>query len=249
VLPGLVRKTVVAAVIGALAIGLAACQSPAPTAAPPAATATVRPVATGQGGAIPASAFTGQRPFTGPAAARYGQPALQAAYQEMVNFAFGAGWNPALITKNDAVLARADFGYVRAYLTPAFRAKVDATLAKVVLGDRSAIRELEQAVFFGVTGPGGLLPPVQGTIVTDRRFTPASVGVDGSGAAAALRMSFAAKATIQLRNRAGQSYDLPTGRTVSYRLVPNTGPASRTRPFLIDSWTVSMKVGRPQQSR
>jgi hypothetical protein len=246
VLPGLVRKTLVAAVIGALATGLAACQQAAPAVAPPAATAGAVP--SGGQASIPASAFTGRR-FTGPAVSRYGQPTLQAAYQEMVNFAFRAGWNPALITRNDAALARVDFGYVRSYLTPAFRAKVDATLAKVVLGDRTAIRELEQVMFFGITAPGGLRPPVAGTIVTDRRFTPASVGVDGSGAGAALRMSFAAKATIQLRDRAGQPYALPTGRTVSYRMVRNTGPGSRTRPFLIDSWTVTMTAGRPQRSR
>ena len=56
---------------------------------------------------IPASAFAGQPPFSGPAVAKFGQHDLHAAYVELVNFAFATGWNSHLIVK-DIGLSRAD---------------------------------------------------------------------------------------------------------------------------------------------
>ena len=63
---------------------------------------------------------------------------------------------------------------------------------------------------------------------------------------ARLSLSFAAKACIRLRDAAGHRYELPTGRTVRYVLVRNTGPTRTARPFLIDSWTVTVSVSRPK---
>ena len=193
----------------------------------------------------PDSAFAGHRPFTGPAVAVYGQATLLAAYKEMVTFTFEAGWDPALIRKNDTQLSTSDFALVRSYLTPARRKSFDAVFAKVVQSDRTAIGTLEDVAFFGITGAGGLTPTRSGNTVTGRRFTDAAVATAPKGR---LSLSFAAKASIRLQDAAGHRYELPTGRTVRYVLVRKTGPTRTARPFLIDSWTVTVtvSVSRPK---
>jgi hypothetical protein len=249
--------------------GLVGCQAaPAdPAAAPtPAATSATGPSATGPsatgpsagsgagsapagpagprpGGVIPDSAFAGHRPFTGPAVEVYGQAALLAAYKEMVTFAFEAGWSPVLIRKDDTRLSTSDLNGIRSYLTAARRAFLDATFARVVRSDRAAIRTLEDVAFFGITGAGGLTPVPAGNVVTGRRFTDAAVAVAPKDR---LTLSFAAKANIQLQNTAGHRYELPTGRTLRYTLVRNTGPTRAARPFLVDSWTIAVSVRRPE---
>jgi hypothetical protein len=229
-----IRTLLVAAALG----GLLGCQAASSTVDRPAPASTGR-ARTPAG--IPDSAFAGHRPFTGPPVDRYGQAALLAAYKEMVGFTFGAGWDPALIRKNDTQLSTSDFAGLRSYLTPARRKAFDTTFAGVVRADRAAIRSLEDVAFFGITGAGGLSPVRSGAAVTGRRFTDASV--TGTGP---LTMSFAAKAMIQLQDGRGRRYALPTGRTVRYVLVRNAGRAAAARPFLIDSWRVSVTVGRPR---
>ena len=213
-----IRTVLVVAALGAALLG---CQrapstvaSPAPSASPSAGAASP---AAARGG-IPDSAFAGHRPFTGPAVDRYGEPALLAAYKELVTFTFEAGWNPALIRQDDTQLSTSDFAGIRSYLTPARRKAFDTTFAGVVRSDRAAIRSLEDVAFFGITGTGGLTPLRSGTVVTGRRFTDASVtGTDRP------TIAFAAKATIQLQDDRGRHYALPTSRTVRYVVVRNTG--------------------------
>jgi hypothetical protein len=221
---------------------LVGCQagSPRPAAPTPAATSAAPAPARG---VIPDSAFADHRPFTGPAVSVYGQPALLEAYKETVTFTFEAGWDPVLIRKNDTQLSTSDFAVVRSYLTPARRRSFDATFAKVVRSDRAAIGTLEDVAFFGITGAGGLTPTRSGNTVTGRRFTDAAVATAPRGR---LSLSFAAKASIRLQDAAGHRYELPTGRTVRYVLVRNTGPTRTARPFLIDSWTVTVSVSRPK---
>ena len=194
---------------------------------------------------IPASAFVGQPPFSGPAVAKFGQHDLHAAYVELVNFAFATGWNSHLIVKDRTRLSLADLATVRANLTPACRRTFDATFAKVVLGDQVAVRKLEEAVLFGVTGPHGLRPPTTGTIVTARRFTPASVGLDRAQAGGRLTVAFAAKAKIRMVSPDGNTYSVPTSRVARYWLVRNDGPDRAQRPFLIDAWAINLTVKAP----
>jgi hypothetical protein len=221
---------------------LVGCQAGSPGAAGPTPAASSAAPAAVRGG-IPDSAFASHRPFTGPAVAVYGQAALLAAYKEMVTFAFEAGWDPVLIRKNDTQLSTSDFAVVRSYLTPARRRSFDATFAKVVQSDRTAIGTLEDVAFFGITGAGGLTPTRSGNTVTGRRFTDAAVATAPKDR---LTLSFAAKASIRLQDAAGHRFELPTGRTVRYVLVRNTGPTRTARPFLIDSWTVTVSVSRPK---
>jgi hypothetical protein len=194
---------------------------------------------------IPPAAFAKHRPFTGAAAAKYGQATLNAAYQEMVNFAFESGWNSRLIVKNIAGLSSSDFANIRTYLTPACRTAFNATFAKAIQADRAAAQKLEEAVFFDVTAPIGLRPIAAGKVVTERRFTEASVGLTGSGKAPRLTMAFAAKANIQLHNAQGKGFVLPTSRVLRYTLVRNSGVQASKRPFLVDGWVIKMTVGRP----
>jgi hypothetical protein len=194
---------------------------------------------------IPGAAFAKHRPFTGPAVAKYGQATLNAAYQEMVNFAFESGWDSRLIVKNVARLSSSDFANIRTYLTPACRTAFNATFAKAIQADRAAAQKLEEAVFFDVTAPTGLRPITAGKVVTDRRFTEASVGLTGAGKAQRLTMAFAVKANVHLHNAQGQGYVLPTSRVLRYTLVRNSGVQASKRPFLVDGWVIKMTVGRP----
>ena len=246
--PGSVRKAVLVAIAGAFAIGASACQAGPPDRdAPAVAVTTVADPTAAVPGGIPESAFAGQRPFTGPAAARYGQADLRAAYRETVDFAFGTGWSPALIRTNSEQLASAHFANARSYLTPAGRKALDATLGRVVQGDKAARKKLADAMFFAVAGPDGMTPVPTGSVVTDRRFTEASVAIDRSRGVERLSVSFAAKAQIQLWDAAGRRYAMPTSRVVRYLLVRNTGSNHRARPFLIDSWEIRMSASRPRQ--
>ncbi|MDQ1751217.1 MAG: hypothetical protein QOE71_2273 [Pseudonocardiales bacterium] len=194
---------------------------------------------------IPAAAFSKHRPFTGPAVAKYGQATLNAAYQELVNFAFESGWDSRLIVKNIARLSSSDFANIRTYLTPACRTAFNATFARAIQADRAAAQKLEEAVFFDVTAPTGLRPITAGKVVTDRRFTEASVGLTGTGKAQRLTMAFAVKANVHLRNAQGQGYVLPTSRVLRYTLVRNSAVQASKRPFLVDGWVIKMTVGRP----
>lgn len=248
--PGFVRKVTVAAATSVLAIGLCACQSATSDRAASSASTAVSAGSTATGHqSIPDSAFAFQKPFTGQAVEKYGQAALRAAFEEMVNFAFDTGWNPALFRKNYAHLARADLANARVYMTPACLKTFDATFAKVVQADKAAIQKLEEAMFFGVTGPNGMTPLQQGHVVTDRKFTEAAVGLDRTKGAERLSMAFAAKANIQLQDSAGKRYALPTSRVMRYLLVQNTGPDRQRRPFLVDSWAIKMTVSHTQAAK
>jgi predicted small lipoprotein YifL len=247
-------RVLLAAITAIAAIaGLAGCGAAGPVAAPspspaPPATAPSTPgspapsPAAGGSAGIPDSAFAGHRAFTGAAVAKYGQAALLAAYKEMVGLTFAAGWSATLIRKDDTRLSSSDFAGLRSYLTPARRAAFDATFARVVRSDRAAIHELEDVAFFGITGAGGLTPVPAGSVVTGRRFTDASVALDDKGR---LTMSFAAKAAVQLQDATGRRYALPTARTVRYVLTRGPGGI---RPFLVDSWAITVRVSRPERA-
>ncbi len=194
---------------------------------------------------IPASAFANLKPFTGPAVAQYGQDTLGSAYRQMVNFAFTTGWDPALIAKNAAQLSRADLAPALAVMTPTCRKQFLDRFGKAVSGDKTAARGLEEAIFFGVTGPNGLKPVQRGTVVADRRFTEAAVAVDRSPGKR-LSMSFAARANILMRDNSGRHMMLRTSRVLHYLLVPNTATDHASRPFLIDSWSIKMTVNPPE---
>jgi hypothetical protein len=231
----------------ALLVSVSACQTaPRPAAAPPAsgssASASISAAPASGHREIPAAAFAKFPPFTGTAVQKYGQSTLRTAFREIVNYTFLAGWDPALITKGATHLSGADLAYVRSYLTPKCRAAFDAVFARVITADKQAIRKLEQAVFFGVAMPGGLKPIKSGHVVTDRRFTKASVSIDHTKGQTRLVMAFAAKANIQMQDPSGARHVLPTGRVLRYWLVPNVGADRSQRPFLIDTWAINMSV-------
>ncbi|MET3807925.1 hypothetical protein ABIB25_004952 [Nakamurella sp. UYEF19] len=193
---------------------------------------------------IPDSAFEHLKPFTGPAVAKYGQGSLQAAYKEMVNFAFASGWNSNLIAQNSAYLSRADAAFTLLYLTPAFKKEFLAQLGLAVQGDKSAGRRIEEAMFFGVTGSNGLKAVRSGKVVTNRRFSTGSIGLD-TAHGERLSVAFAARGDIQMVDSAGRHMMLRGSRVLRYFLVANTGADRSSRPFLIDSWTIKMTVPPP----
>jgi hypothetical protein len=193
---------------------------------------------------VPDSAFAKSRPFTGPALVEYGQAALQSAYKEMVNFAFATGWNSVLIARNSAYLSRADLAVAASYMTAAARKDMLTTLAKVTQGDKAATSKLEESIFFGLTGPGGLKSVQSGKVVTNRKFTQGSTTVDTSHGTR-LVLSFAARGDIQMVDAAGVRQMLRTTRVLRFLLVPNSGADRQARPFLIDSWSSKMTMNSP----
>jgi len=247
--PILGRKLALLLLAGGLAISPAACTSSKASHPGGSVAGSVSP---GQGAGrhgIPKSAFANLESFTGPAVTKYGLARVQAGYEEMVNFIFETGWNSALIAKSSALLSRADFTVAHSYMTPAFRKAFDATFAKVVQGDKVAIRKLEHAMFFGVTGPNGAKPVTNGHVVTDRRFSRATPAVDTSRGFDRLQLTFDARANIQLQDTAGKHYTLPATRVLRYWLVPNPSTVVLNRPFLIDSWEIRLKTGKPQTAK
>jgi hypothetical protein len=243
----LLRAITGLAVAGGMVIGLSACTSGSANhpGKSRASSSSAGPAPAPHG--IPKSAFADLESFTGPAVTKYGLAPVQAAYEEMVNFIFETGWNATLIRKNSAVLSRADFAVARAYMTPAFRKAFDATFAKVVTADKAAIDKLEHAVLFGVKGTNGAkpTPDAKGHLVTDRKFSRATLAVDHSQGFDRLSVSFSAEANIQMRDAAGTRYALPSTRILRYWLVPNAGADAKLRPFLIDSWAIRLTVGKP----
>ena len=241
------RAAILLFVTAVVAFLLAACHSGQPHGAAQATTGTTPSAAPAPSNplAIPASAFAGHKPFTGPVVAKFGQASLEAAYREAVNFAFETGWNPTLMRKNHSHLAMADFANARTFMTPACVKSFNATLTKVFTGDKTAIAKLEQAMSFGVAAPGGLTLVPSGKIIADRRFSAPTATVDHTGGHDRVSMSFALKATLQLQNAAGARYNLLTTREARYWMVPNKGADHAQRPFLIDAWAIRVTPGRP----
>jgi hypothetical protein len=141
------------------------------------------------------------------------------------------------------MLSRADFATAHSYMTASFTTAFDATLAKVMRADKVATQKLQHAMFFGVTGPNGAAPVAGTHVVTDRRFSTASLAVDKTQGHDRLSMTIQARASIQMIDASGQRYALPADRTVRYWLVRNSGLSAAARPFLIDSWAVRLKLG------
>jgi len=200
----------------------------------------------GQSKPAPAVSLGQTKPFTGPAAVKYGQARLRAAYREMVIFAYGTGWNETLIHKSSQSLTHSDFDRARTYLTAACAKAFDAELAKVAQHDKAAIRTLEGAVLVGVRGVGGLTPITGTPAVTDRKVSSAVVGIDQLGGTDRLTMAFTASATIQMRNAAGMRYTVSTKRQLRYLLVPNTSAGAADQPFLIAAWTNQLSSAAPK---
>jgi hypothetical protein len=191
------------------------------------------------------SVFAKVKPFKGPAVAKYGQARVRAAYIELVNYTFDLGWDIDLISKNSSRLSRADFAYARSFMTPACAKAFDATFAKVVQADRTAIKELESTAFFGVSGANGGTPLPGAAAVTDRGFTQGTVGMDKSHGVDRMSFSFVAQAKIQLQQADGTRVAMQTKRALQYRLVENKGSNAKIRPFLIDAWRSRATTSRP----
>jgi hypothetical protein len=194
---------------------------------------------------VPESAFASQPAFTGAAVTKFGQPALQKAYRQLVNFAFDTGWNPTLMAKGKSALTGRDFAAVRLSLTPTCAKAYDTNVTKALAGDKAAISQLEGSMYFAIggidaKGSGGGTPTI-----SNRAFTRAKFTVDKSHGQR-LSMSFTAKAIVHTQDASGKRYTVETARAVQYLLVPNKGADARTRPFLIDAWGSRMQSKTPQ---
>jgi hypothetical protein len=194
---------------------------------------------------VPESAFASQPPFAGPAVTKYGQPALQKAYRQLVDFAFDTGWDPTLMAKRKSALTSGDFAAVRLSLTPTCAKAFNANVTKALANDKPAIRLLEGSMFFAVGGVDAKGAADRTSTISNRAFTRAKFTVDTSHGQR-LSMSFTAKATVHTQDAAGKRYTVQTGRALHYLLVPNNGADANTRPFLIDAWTSRMQSKKPQ---
>ncbi len=194
---------------------------------------------------VPESAFASQPPFTGPAVTKYGQPALQKAYRQLVDFAFDTGWNATLMAKRRSALTSGDFAAVRLWLTPTCAKTFNANITKALANDKAAIRLLEGSMFFAVVGVDAKGAADRTPIISNRAFTRAKFTMDTSHGQR-VSMSFTAKATVHTQDAAGKRYTVQTGRALHFLLVPNTGADANTRPFLIDAWASRMQSKKPQ---
>jgi len=222
------------AVSGAVLCATTSCDSG--TARAPGAPSSSRPAPSG-----PAATA-----LNGPAVAEYGQAAVQRVYRAMLAFTFDNGWNPNLILKHVDAVTRADFTNVLAAMTPQCAATFKAAFARVEKHDKAATRTLEGAIFFGIRGPNGITPTQASGLVTNRRYTQVTLGIDKSHGVDRLTLAFTAKADIHMQDAAGQHYVLPTSRVVHFLLVPNRGSGAAGKPFLIGSWKNTMTASRIQ---
>jgi hypothetical protein len=197
---------------------------------------------------VPESAFASQPAFTGAAVTKFGQPALQKAYRQLVNFAFDTGWDPTLMAKTKTALSSRDFAAVRLSLSPTCAKAYDTSVTKALAGDKAAISKLEGSMFFAVGGIDAKGSADRTSTISNRAFTRAKFTVDKSHGQR-LSMSFTAKATVHTQDAAGKRYTVLTGRALHYILVPNTGADANVRPFLIDAWGSRMQSKTPQAAK
>ncbi|MDQ2751062.1 MAG: hypothetical protein M3Y44_16255 [Actinomycetota bacterium] len=194
---------------------------------------------------VPESAFASQPAFTGPAVAKYGQPALQKVYRQLVNFTFDTSWDPVLMAKHKAALTIRDFAAARASLTPSCVKIYDANVKKALAGDKKAISELEGTLFFAIGGVDAKGPADRIPTISKRAFTRAQFIIDTTHGER-LSMSFTAKAIVHTQDAAGKRFTVQTGRALHYLLVLNRGADAKVRPFLIDAWASRMQSKAPQ---
>jgi hypothetical protein len=196
---------------------------------------------------VPESAFAAQPPFKGAAVKQFGQAALQAAYRQVVNFAFDTGWDPVLIAQRRSALTRADFDRPRSSLTVPCAKTYDALVKKALSGDRAAIRDLEGAALFSVAGTNSEVRALTGeAAVSDRRFSRATMTLDRSSGKARLAVTFTATALVHLRDAAGKKFVMQTARELNYRLVRNAAADVKGRAFLIDAWSNHLQTKAPR---
>ena len=233
-------RMVTATLLGVLLLGpVTSCQvyggrsaTANPISSGPSRTGSVSPRSAGDTGTL-----------TGPAVAEYGQDRVQAIYQAVLAYTFANGWNPTLIRTHVDSVRRSDFDAVLAPMTPQCAATFTAAFTKVEKHDKAAIRTLQGAIFFGVTGPKGIAPVPSGTLVSNRTYGRVTLGLDRAAGVDRLTLSFTAKADIAMQDATGGRYILPTSRLVHFLLVPNHGKNAVAWPFLIGSWKSSMTVG------
>lgn len=180
------------------------------------------------------------------AVAVFGQAGVRAAVKEALAFTFGAGWSPHLIATHVDALTVNSFAPIMPYLTPSAGQAFSTVVTGVVRHDKTAIRRLEGAVFFGIKGVNGSRPVDLNHLVTDRKYSRMSIGVDTTTGQRRMSITFRATATIHLRDAAGHSYALPTSRRIHLLLVPATASsgAARRHPFLIAGWRSRSSAGR-----
>lgn len=195
---------------------------------------------------VPESAFASQPPFTGSAVAAFGQGALQAAYRQVVNFAFDTGWNTALIPKRKSALTAGDFTGPQDSLTPSAAKSYLALVGKALGNSKTAIRDLEGATLFSVGAVGGARAISGPAAVTNRRFSRPAVAVNTFHGRHRLSFTFIVRAVVHLRDASGKKFTMATARKVRYLLVPNPATNVKGRPFLIDEWSNRLQAGNPQ---
>lgn len=195
----------------------------------PSTRASAATVASGTG--LPADAFVHLPAFTGPAVTVWGQASVQAAYREAVEFTFREGWDSAAMRSTDTHWRLATYSRGLASFTRSAAADVRRRILAAESGNRRDREILESWRYTAVHGPNGSTVVAGADGVTDRSFTGARAGVDRSTGSRRLSR---ASATLHLANNNGRRYTVRTHRKMTFWLVPNTGPDSSTKPWLID---------------
>lgn len=173
-------------------------------------------------------------PFTGPAVEEFGADEVMTAYCDMVDFTLEAGWNPTLLTMNNADATAEDFAFVREHMTPILAAEFDQNVARMLTGDSAAEYEACRVVFNGVTWGSKTLTFPETDVVTNRQFgspTVQLVSADGAQDQPMLQVEFTASADTNIYVD-GAPYVWPVTRSVDVTLVPTGEPDG---PWLIDS--------------
>jgi hypothetical protein len=179
-------------------------------------------------------------PLSGAAVTEYGQAAMQLVYKQMLAFTFDNGWNSSLMRTHADSVKAADFSAMLDAMTTQCAATFSAAFAKIEKHDKVAIRTMEGAVFFGIQGPHGIRPTQTTGLVTNRKYSQVTLGIDRLRGVDLVSLGFTAKADIHMQDAAGKPYTLPTTRVVRYLLAPNSGKDKVARPFLISAWKNTM---------
>lgn len=204
------RRTLPAAVLLAIAVGVTACtggpagtaRSATPTSATPAPSSTVAPIA------APAA------PLTLPGGA---QANSAGAWQALLQFVTTHSVQPAVVLTRD--YATEDFAASARGMTGAFATRWDTAVTSAVGGDDpQAWALLRSVVVCDISEPGHRLAlPESGDVAVDRRILVPSVEDDVSGLLFTFTYQFTLRLTVD-----GAPRRFPVEERLTYRMVSST---------------------------
>jgi hypothetical protein len=227
---------IVAVVVGSGGCGGSAADSPRVT---PSATA-VKPSVPGP---LPNifSAGKARRVQGAAAAQRYGQPAIDAAYREMVNVTFASRYNARVMALKPSDTKPSDFSFLLPYMTSHAQQEW-RTYVAARLSDKNAAAAVAAMRHYGWNGGGYQMRSGLPDVISAPTFSSATATMDDT-AGPRLRLRFRSGVTVRLTDPKSNHVLYTTIDDLTLLLTRNRSGDRADVPWLIDGWHVGHKRG------